>query len=288
MRVPVRLVAVALVAAVTGVHAQAIPDTLQVRQVQREATRLDGDAKYAEARVIWQRLIDEAPDAAGKASGQRQMAMSYGFEGDCAGTVRYEQLVIDYWKTRETAEPQNAFYQQGEMTNEAARVCIDAGDLDRAERLYRLGYELGNKEPAPRTHPRSLWDFRLAHALGRLAARRSNKGEAERQVTEARWILDSDSAMAGAQGRFFSYLVGYVALYTGDLAKAETTLAGALTLRGNERDPFLHCLLGMTYEQMGQGEKARALYQKAYDLATGHNPPAAFARPFARRKLAGG
>jgi len=288
MRVPVRLVAVALVAAVTGVHAQAIPDTLQVRQVQREATRLDGDAKYAEARVIWQRLIDEAPDAAGKASGQRQMAMSYGFEGDCAGTVRYEQLVIDYWKTRETAEPQNAFYQQGEMTNEAARVCIDAGDLDRAERLYRLGYELGNKEPAPRTHPRSLWDFRLAHALGRLAARRGDKQEAELQVAAARRILDSDSAMAGAQGRFFPYLVGYVALYTGDLATAERTLAGALTLRGNERDPFLHCLLGMTYEQMGQAEQARALYQKAYDLATGHNPPAAFARPFARRKLAGG
>ena len=33
---------------------------------------------------------------------------------------------------RETAEPQNAFYQQGEMANEAARVCIDAGDLAAA------------------------------------------------------------------------------------------------------------------------------------------------------------
>jgi len=288
MRFPIILLTLALIGSVARAHAQAGTDTTLLRQAQREAIRLDGDGNYVEARAIWQRLIDAAPDPAARAAGQRQMAMSYGFEGDCPGTIRNEQMVIEYWKTREAAEPLNAFYQQGEMTNEAARVCIDAGDLDRAERLYRLGYELGNKEPAPRTHPKSLWDFRLAHALGRLAARRSNKGEAERQVTEARWILDSDSAMAGAQGRFFSYLVGYVALYTGDLAKAETTLAGALTLRGNERDPFLHCLLGMTYEQMGQGEKARALYQKAYDLATGHNPPAAFARPFARRKLAGG
>jgi tetratricopeptide (TPR) repeat protein len=288
MRFPVIFLAVVLMGSAARVHAQAGTDTTLLRQTQREAIRLDGDGKYVEARAIWQRLIDAAPDPAARAAGQRQMAMSYGFESDCANTAKYEQLVIEYWKTRETAEPQNAFYQQGEMANEAARVCIDAGDLDQAEGLYRLGYELGNKEPAPRTHPQSLWDFRLAHALGRLAARRGDKNEAGLQVGAARRMLDSDSAMARAQGRFFPYLVGYVALYTGDLATAEKSLAGALTLRGNERDPFLHCLLGMTYEQMGQGEQARALYQKAYDLATGHNPPAAFARPFARRKLASG
>ena len=30
---------------------------------------------------------------------------------------------------------------------------------------------------------------------------------------------------------------------------------------------------------------ARGLYQKAYELSTGHNPPAAFSRPFTRKKL---
>jgi Flp pilus assembly protein TadD len=94
--------------------------------------------------------------------------------------------------------------------------------------------------------------------------------------------------MAEAQERFFPYLAGYVAFYTGDLARAETTRTSALTLRGNDRDPFMHCLLAMTYEQMGQPDRAKELYQKAYDLATAHNPPAAFARPFARKKLAGG
>jgi Flp pilus assembly protein TadD len=107
-------------------------------------------------------------------------------------------------------------------------------------------------------------------------------------VAEARRILDADPAMAEAQERFYPYLAGYVAFYTGDLARAETTLTSALTLRGNDRDPFMHCLLGMTYEQLGQPDRAKALYQKAYDLATAHNPPAAFARPFARKKLAGG
>ena len=98
-------------------------------------------------------------------------------------------------------------------------------------------------------------------------------------------MLDSDSAMASQQARYYPYLVGYVALFTGDLATAEAELGRALAMPGNQNDPFMHALLGMTHEQMGHPEPARALYQKAYDLATSHNPPAAFTRPFARKKL---
>jgi tetratricopeptide (TPR) repeat protein len=253
----------------------------------REASRLDREGRYAEARAIFQRLIETAPDAAARAAAQRALAMSYAFEGDCANTVKYEELVIAYWQTREQADPQNAFYQQGEMANEAARVCLDAGDLETAERMYRRGSELGLKEPEPRTHPKSLWAYRLAHALGRIAARRGDREEAQRQVAEARRILDSDPKMAEEQERFFPYLVGYVSLYTGDLQTAERELSRAVTLEGNQRDPFMHCLLAMTYERLGQQEKARELYQKAYDLATAHNPPAAFTRRFARQKLQG-
>lgn len=253
----------------------------------REASRLDREGRYAEARTIFQRLIETAPDAAARASAQRALAMSYGFEGDCANTVKYEEMVIAYWQTREQADPQNAFYQQGEMANEAARVCLDAGDLETAERLYRRGSELGLKEPEPKTHPKSLWDYRLAHALGRIAARRGDRAEAQRQVAEARRILDSDPKMAEQQARFFPYLAGYVALYTGDLATAERELSKAIALEDNQRDPFMYCLLAMTYEKLGQQEQARELYRKAYDLATAHNPPAAFTRRFARQKLAG-
>jgi hypothetical protein len=287
MKRPALLLAFALAAPSVQLHAQGGNPPSPRALAQREASRLDGEGQHAEARSIWQRLIDEAPDAAAKAAAQRRMAMSHGFEGHCAVTVRYHQMVIDYWKTREAEEPQNAFYQQGEMANESARGCIDAGDLDTAERMYRLGYELGNKEPEPRTHPRSLWEYRMAHALGRLAARRGNKAEAERQVAEARRILDADSVMAEAQERFYPYLVGYVALFTGDLAKAEATLTEALAVRGNQNDPFLHALLGMANKRMGHAEAARVWYHKAYALATGHNPPAAFARPFARAKLMG-
>jgi len=166
------LLTAALLAPVTSLHAQG-GDSAQsspFRRALRAASRLDTEGKSAEAQIAFQRLIDEAPDPASKAAAQRRMAMSYAFLGDCASTVKYEEMVIAYWVTREQAEPQEAFYQQGEMANEAARVCIDAGHLDEAERMYRRGSDLGNAEPEPRTHPRSLWDFRLAHALARIAA----------------------------------------------------------------------------------------------------------------------
>jgi Flp pilus assembly protein TadD len=199
--------------------------------------------------------------------------------------VRFEERVIAYWVTREQAEPQNAFYQEGEMANEAARVCIDQGQFDVAEKLYRRGSELGLREPEPRTHPKSLWDYRLAHALGRLAARRGDAAAAKREVAEARRILDGDKTMADAQERFFPYLTGYVALYTNDLKTADADLSRAIALQGNTSDPFMHVLLGMTAERLGQTDRANELYRKGYGFATAHNPPAAFVRPFVRKKL---
>ncbi len=247
------------------------------------ANLLDVLGVTAEARAIWQQRIDTAADPAAKAVAQRAMAMSYAFDGDSANTVKYEQLVIAYWVTREAAEPQNAFYQQGEMANEAARVCIDSGDLAAAELWYRKGTELGLKEPEPKTHPKSLWDYRLAHALGRVAARRGDKAEAQRQIAVARKALDGDPSMAAQQERYFPYLVGYVALYTNDLKTAETELTKAVA--ANASDPFMTSQLAMTHEKLGQADKAKELYTKAHGLATAHNPPAAFARPFTRKKL---
>ena len=251
----------------------------------RQAAQLDRDGQTAQARRMFQVMIDSAADPAAKAQAQRAMAMSYAFDRDCANTVKYETLVIAYWATREQGDPQDAFYQQGEMANEAARVCLDAGELDVAERWYRRGYELGTKEPAPLKHPRSLWEYRLAHALARIAARRGDSTQARQQIAAARRALDGDTAMAAQQERYFPYLVGYVAFYANDLATAEAQFTQAIGTKGNERDAFQHCLLAMTLEQLGRQAEAKAMYQRAYDLATGHNPPAAFVRRFARAKL---
>ena len=141
------------------------------------------------------------------------------------------------------------------------------------------------REPEPRTHPKSLWQYRLTHALARLAARRGNAAEARKYVAEARRILDSDKTMAGPQERFFPYLQGYVELYSNNATEALKHMTTALAIEGNATDPFQHVLLAMAHEKLGHAEQAKAAYQKAYDLATAHNPPAAFARPFAAKKL---
>ncbi|MBX3174680.1 MAG: tetratricopeptide repeat protein [Gemmatimonadaceae bacterium] len=249
----------------------------------RTAQRLDAEGNHTAARAIFQKLIDNAPDEAARAAANRRMAMSYGYDGNCAKVIEHEERVIAYWRTQRAVEPQNAHYQEGEMANEAARVCHDAGFFDEAERYYRRGSELGNMEPAPRTHPKSLWDYRLAHAMARIEARRGNKPAAERYIVDARRALDSDPEMAEAQERYFPYLVGYVALYTGDLATAERELTKAVEALRN--DPFQVVLLGMTYEKMGNAAKAKELYERAFEMSNGSNPPNVYSRRFTREKL---
>jgi tetratricopeptide (TPR) repeat protein len=242
-------------------------------------TQLDLEGKSAEAHAQFQKAIDAATTPQAKANAQRAMAMSYAFEGDCKSTARYEQMVIDYWVTRESEEPGNAFYQEGEMADEAARVCIDAGDLDAAAQWYQKGHDMGIKEPGISPDRKALWEFRLLHAKARVAARRGNKTEAQKYIAAAKAAVDQMTELKGQQSSFVPYLTGYVALYTGDYKTALSDLQQA-----NQNDPFIQCLLGMTYEKLGEKEKAMECYRKAA-ATRAHNPPAAFAKPFATKKL---
>src|SRR5215471_10442382 len=47
------------------------------------ASMLDNLGATADARKVFQRAIDSAPDLRAKANVQRAMAMSYAFDGDC-------------------------------------------------------------------------------------------------------------------------------------------------------------------------------------------------------------
>lgn len=245
----------------------------------REAVQLDLDGKGAEARQLFQKHIDDSASPRAKADAQRAMAMSWAFEGNCAKTVEYETLVIAYWTTQEKDNPGNAFYQEGETADGAARVCIDSGDLDSAAEWYRKGYDLGLKEPGISPDRKALWEFRWEHAQARIAARRGKRPEAEQHIAAAQAALGRMTQLRPQQESFFPYLTGYVAFYLGDYAKALEDLHQA-----NQNDPFIQCLLGQAYEKLGQKENAMECYRKAA-ATTAHNPPAALARPFARRKL---
>lgn len=251
---------------------KAAPDSAALHNAAGSVLDLLGRTK--EARVHFQKAIDLAPSPEAKYGGWRAMAMSFAFDNDCANTWKYEKLAYDWDVQR------GDYYQQGERTNEAARVCIEAGDLDTAEKLYRLGSEVGVKEPNISEARKALWQFRLDHALARLAARRGKHAEAAKYVAAARTTLDSNAEMAKDQEQYFPYLTGYVALYAGKTEEAIAELKKA-----NQNDAFIQCLLGMAYEKKGDVATAKEYYTKAAAV-TGHNPPAAFGKPFATKKLA--
>jgi len=234
---------------------------------------LDLLGRTKEAKPYFNRAIELADTPAAKANARRALAMSYAFDNDCASTVKYEEMAADYW----ASVPD--YFRQGELYNEAARVCIEAGALDTAEKLYLRGQEAGLKEPNIAPARVALWKFRTEHALARLAARRNQPEAANKHVAAARALLDGNAEMAKDQEIFFPYLTGYVALYGGD---AKTAL-GELQ-KARQDDPFIQVLMAQAYETLGEGEQAAALYKKAA-AATAHNPPAAFARPLATKKL---
>jgi tetratricopeptide (TPR) repeat protein len=232
---------------------------------------LDVMGKGEEARKYFTKAIDVADTPEGKASSKRAMAISYAFEGNCGKTVEYEQQVFDFHGSVKN------FFQQGETANEAARVCIDSGNLDAAHKWYQIGHDTGLKEPDIKPARQDLWNFRWEHAQARIAARRGDQAEAQKHVAVAKAILDKGTIPE--QSPFFPYLKGYVAFYSGDYKVAIEELKQA-----NQNDPFIQCIIGETYEKLGEKDEAMEYYRKA-SKAVSHNSAAAYAVPFAKKKL---
>jgi tetratricopeptide (TPR) repeat protein len=232
---------------------------------------LDLIGKGEEARKYFTKAIDVADTPEGKASAKRAMAMSYAFEGNCNKTIEYEQEVFDFYGSVKN------FFQQGEIADEAARVCIDTGGLDIAYKWYKLGHDTGLMEPDIKPARQDLWNFRWEHAQARIAARRGDQAGAQKHVAAAKAIFDKGTTPE--QAPFFPYLKGYVAFYADDYKAALDELT-----KGNQNDPFIQCLIGQSYEKLGEKEKALEYYRKA-STAISHNTAAAYAIPFAKKKL---
>ena len=248
---------------------QTSPDSLPANIAAGSVLDLMGRGE--EARQYFGKAIQVADTPEHKAMAQRAMAMSYAFEGNCNKTVQHQQQVFNYHGSVKN------FFPQGEAADEAARVCLDSGDLDTAYHWYEIGHETGLKEPDIKPARRDLWEFRWEHAQARIAARRGNQAEAQKHVAAAKTVLDKGTNPEQAQ--FLPYLQGYVAFYAGDYKAALQDL-----LKANQNDPFIQCIIGQTYEKLGDKEQALEYYRRA-ETAIAHNPAAAYAVRFAKKKL---
>ncbi len=252
----------------------ATPDSFPAH-VQAGAV-LDLLGRYSDARQHFSKAIEVASTPPQRIQAQRAMAVSYAFQSNCKDAGTYENQAYEAYLA------QKDFYDAGEVADELARICLEAGNVDEAERWYRTGHDVGLREPDIAPDRRDLWEFRWEHAQARIAARRGNKAEAEKHVEAARAALDrlvAANPKQANQAQFFPYLTGYVAFYTGDSEQALADLQKA-----NQNDPFILCLIAQTYEKLGDKAQATEYYRKALS-SYAHNPPNAFARPIATKKV---
>ena len=233
---------------------------------------LDLAGRGEQARVYLAKSIQHAETPEAKIVRIRALAMSYAFESNCQKTIEYEQKAFDGYAALHN------FYQQGEAADEAARVCIDSGDLGAAAKWYKIGHDVGLQDPDLTPATRNLWEFRWEHAQARIAARRGNTKEAQKHVAAAKSIFDKGAIPL--QAPFFPYLAAYVAFYAGDFNSALEQFSKA-----NQKDPFILCMIAQTYEKLTKPAEAADFYRKA-SATTAHNPPAAYAVPFSRKRLA--
>jgi len=236
------------------------------------ARALDLKGSYAEAREHFARAIDLARDEGARDQALRMMGVSWTFVGNAKQATPFFKRVFD---RRLDARD---FAGAAEEANEIGRVLLELGDLNGAQQWYRSGFDTAGRVARQSAADRDLAALRWAHAQARIAIRRGNRAEAERQMAVVKSLVDKG---ANPDQRVqYPYLAGYVAFYAKDYRKAVAELQQA-----DQEDPFILLLTAEAYEQLGEASRAREDYRKVLS-SNSHAVNNAFARPVAERKLA--
>ena len=260
-----------------ALYRQALEKDADSYEAHRESgVALDLEGNYAEAREHFTKALEVAPEKS-KEEAQREIAFSYAFEGNAFKASESEMQVFNARQARGDA------VGAAEACNELARIYLEAGDPDHAYKWYKMGYDTAGRKADLSDADKNLWLWRWENAQARIAARRGNAGEAQQHVAAAKAALDK--ANNPDQARFYPYLTGYVAYYTGDYKTAIQELKKADEMQKSEmHDPLILLLLGEAYERSGDAGQAKEYYRKVLAV-TSHNPTNAFARPVAKKKM---
>jgi tetratricopeptide (TPR) repeat protein len=255
--------------ALTRKAADEAPTSLQANT--QAGVILDLQGRYTEARTYFEKAMSAASSPDEKSRALRNMAMSFGFERDCDGALKYQQQAYDLRLAGKD------FSGAAEVANEVARVCLESNGIEQAGAWYRRGYDTALKSPDLSPAQKDLWEFRWEHAQARLAARRGQQAEARRHMAAAKAVLDTGTNPE--QAPFFPYLAGYVDFHSGDYKAALAELQ-----KGNQNDPFILALIAQSHEKLGDQAQAKEIYRRILTF-TSHNPTNAYARPLAAEKV---
>ncbi len=263
-----------------GKHAQALARYRQALKISRNpfpalagaGATLDLMGEYDQARAEFSRAIAAAPSKM-RPRALKMMAISYAFTCQPQESEKYERQAFD----QQIGEKD--FYAAGETADELGRIYLECRDVNAAQKWYQKGHDTGHEKPNITTAETALWNFRLEHALARIAARRDQRAEAEKHVAAAKALLAKGYKWEKQQAQYFPYLTGYVAFYLGDYHSALADFQKA-----NQHDPFILSMIAQTYEKLGDKAQAMDYFRKVLQ-SNAHNPPNAFARPLARKKV---
>jgi len=232
---------------------------------------LDLKGDYDKARKYLLQAVEFAPPDR-RIQALRTTAVSYAFTCDLPQVQRYEQLAYD-------AQLQDQkFADAAGVANELARIELECGNVADAAKWYKTGYSTALQTPNLSEADRDLWQFRKENAEARVAARKGDSQHAEKDVAEAKAVLDKGK-LPPNQGAFYPYLTGYVAYYAGNYKSAIEELKKA-----DQKDPFVLALLAQAYEKSGNKDEAMKLYHQILTINS-HSPTNAFARPLAKKEL---
>jgi tetratricopeptide (TPR) repeat protein len=243
-------------------------DIWQAQLGMGAALDLKGD--YSAARQEIQKAIDTAPSN-GRVRALRTMAVSYAFTGDASQAGKYEAQAYQLQMAA------NDFDGAAGTADEAARIYLESGDFNNAQKWYEKGHATAMQNPKLTDAEKDLWNFRWENAQARITARKGNAAEARHIAASAKAIIDKGTNPDQAQ--FVPYLEGYVAFYSGDYPAAISDLKNA-----NQKDPFILLLMAQAYEKLGDQKNAMDYYNKVLQIYA-HTPTGAFSRPLAEKKL---
>jgi tetratricopeptide (TPR) repeat protein len=231
---------------------------------------LDLEGRYAQAREHLKTAIALAPPGAEELA-LEAMGVSHAFEADAAGAApSYTRLFDEQIQAGNLAGA-------AATANALGRVYLESGDPAHAKTWYQRGYDTAMKQADMPARERGLWQMRLDHAEGRIAARAGDEPTARRHVAAVKKIVDEPGN--ADQMPDYEYLVGYVAFYTGHPAEAIAALKQA-----NQKDAFILGLLAQAYEKQGHAAAARETWQRVLAINS-HDIQNAFSRPLARKAL---
>jgi tetratricopeptide (TPR) repeat protein len=164
--------------------------------------------------------------------------------------------------------------------NSIARIELENGQLDEAMRAYEKGYQSVPGSNLDETE-KTIWLGRLHHGKGRTLARMKHYDAAWREAATIRKMIEAGGERGKEFDPSYHYLVGYIALESGDARGALEQLKQA-----NADDPFQKLLLGRAYEGAGDKASAKRSYQEVIH-STSQGLERALAYPEAKRRLTG-